>query len=194
MKPSNRLARRLITGLVLAASVLTPTLAFPAEAASEIAEGVSLGGRAMYFRPKDASEGTMSGGAQLRMHLSHMLALEGSIDYRRETFGSTVVDVYPVQASLLVYLMPSSRLTPFILGGGGWYYTHVRAPHESTQYRFGPHAGAGLKLSLSKFWSVDGSYRYLWTRDINSEDLAHPAGRHFSDNGYMLTASLNHHF
>ncbi|MDD5301792.1 MAG: outer membrane beta-barrel protein [Elusimicrobia bacterium] len=192
MKTHDRLFRRGISALVLAAAVFAPIRVLAAD--SEIAEGVSLGGRAMYFRPKDASEGALSGGAQLRIHLSHMLALEGSIDYRKETFGSTVVDVYPVQASLLVYLMPSSRLTPFILGGGGWYYTHVRAPHESTQYRFGPHAGAGLKLSLNKFWSIDGSYRYLWTRDINSEDLAHPAGRHFSDNGFMLTASLNHHF
>ena len=192
MKPSACLARRLVRTFVLAASVLTATRAFPAEA--EIAEGVSIGGRAMYFRPKAADDGSLSGGVQLRMHLSPMFALEGSIDYRKSTFGETVVDVYPVQASLLVYLMPSSRLTPFILGGGGWYYTHVRAPHEKTQYRFGPHAGAGLKMSLSKFWSIDGSYRYLWTRDINSEDLAHPAGRNFSDNGYMLTASLNHHF
>lgn len=192
MKPSTRLARRLIAALVLSTSALLPTLAHPAD--SEIAEGVSLGGRAMYFRAKDATDGSMSGGAQLRMHLSPMFALEGSIDYRKETFGTTVVDVYPVQASLLVYLMPSSRLTPFVLGGGGWYYTHVRAPRDRTQYRFGPHAGAGLKLSLNKFWSIDGSYRYLWTRDINSEDLAHPAGRNFSDNGYMLTASLNHHF
>ena len=192
MKPSTRLARRLITGLILTASALTPSIAFPAE--SGIAEGVSIGARAMYFRPKDAASGSMSGGAQVRMHMTPMLALEGSIDYRKSTFGSVVVDVYPVQASLLVYLAPSSRLTPFILGGGGWYYTHVRAPYEKTRYRFGPHAGAGLKLSLSKFWSIDGSYRYLWTRDINSEDLAHPAGRNFSDNGYMLTASLNHHF
>ena len=192
MKPSTRSARRLIAAFVLTVSALIPAIAFGGD--SQIAEGVSLGGRAMYFRAKDADTGAMSGGAQIRMHLSPMLALEGSIDYRKETFGSTVVDVYPVQATLLVYLMPKSRLTPFVLGGGGWYYTHVRAPHDSTQYRFGPHAGAGLKLSLDKSWSIDGSYRYLWTRDIHSEDLAHPAGRHFSDNGFMLTASLNHHF
>lgn len=192
MNTSRHCAPRWISALVIAAAVLAPSLAF-AET-SEIAEGVSIGGRAMYFRPKGANDGSMSGGAQLRMHMSPMFALEGSIDYRKSTFGDVVVDVYPVQASLLVYLMPASRLTPFVLAGGGWYYTHVRAPYEKTQYRFGPHAGAGLKLSLSKFWSIDGSYRYLWTRDINSEDLSHPAGRNFSDNGYMLTASLNHHF
>ncbi|MDP3543460.1 MAG: outer membrane beta-barrel protein [Elusimicrobiota bacterium] len=192
MKTSLRFAPRWISALVLAAAVLAPE--FARAEGPEIAEGVSLGGRAMYYRPKGADEGSLSGGAQLRVHLSSMFALEGSIDYRKSTFGTVTVDVYPVQASLLMYLLPSSPLTPYLLAGGGWYYTHVRAPYEKTQYRFGPHAGAGLKMSLSKSWSIDGSYRYLWTRDINSEDLAHPAGRNFSDNGYMLTASLNHHF
>jgi len=183
---------RWIAILILAAAVLTPSRAAAEE--SQIAEGVSLGGRAMYYRPKDADGGSLSGGAQLRIHMSPMFALEGSIDYRQSKFGETVVDVYPVQASLLIYLLPKSRLTPFILGGGGWYYTHVRKPHESTQYRFGPHAGAGLKLSVDRNWSIDGSWRYLWNRDINSEDAAHPAGRNFSDNGFMFTTGLNYHF
>ena len=181
-----------IAVLVLLAAVLVPVNAFADDA--QIAQGISVGGRAMYFRAKDADRGNLSPGVQVRMHLSPMFALEGSIDYRKEQFGGTVVDVYPVQASLLMYLMPGSRLTPYLLGGGGWYYTQVRPPHQHTQYRFGPHAGAGLKLSLNNHWSVDGSYRYLWTRDINSEDAAHPAGRNFSDNGFMLTAGLNYHF
>ena len=194
MKSPTRAAGRLIAAFVLAAAVLAPVRAFADDSESAIAEGVSLGGRAMYFRAKDADHGNLSPGVQLQLHLTPMFALEGSIDYRKEEFGSTVVDVYPVQASLLVYLMPRSRLTPYVLGGGGWYYTHVRAPNDHTQYRFGPHVGAGLKLSLNRSWSVDGSYRYLWTRDINSEDAAHPAGRNFSDNGFMLTAALNYHF
>lgn len=194
MNGTGGLARGWLAVFVLTAAVLAPPAAFADDSGAGIAPGVSIGGRAMYFRPKDADGGTLSGGAQLRLHMTSMVALEGSIDYRKETFGGTVVDVYPVQASLLIYLMPASRLTPFLLGGGGWYYTHVRAPHERTQYRFGPHAGAGLELTLNRDWSIDGSYRYLWTRDINSEDLAHPAGRNFSDNGFMLTAALNHHF
>ena len=194
MKPARRLAPRWIAGFVLAAAALAPASAFADGSDAEIARGVSIGGNAMYFRAKDADHGNMSPGAQVRIHLSPMFALEGMIDYRKEQFGSTVVDVYPVQASLLVYLLPSSRLTPYVLGGGGWYYTHVRAPNDHTQYRFGPHLGAGLKLSLNHNWSIDGSYRYLWTRDINSEDAAHPAGRNFSDNGFMLTAGLNYHF
>lgn len=185
-------------GLLVLAAALAPASVRAqdggADGSSKIAEGMSLGGRAMYYRPKDADGGSLSGGAQLRIHLSKMFAIEGSIDYRQSKFGTTVVDVYPVQASLLVYLLPHSRLTPFILGGGGWYYTHVRKPYESTQYRFGPHAGAGLKLSVDRRWSIDGSWRYLWNRDINSEDAQHPAGRNFSDNGFMFTTGLNYHF
>lgn len=193
MIPSHRLAPRWIAGFVIAAAVLTPARAFAEGSEAEIARGFSIGGNATYFRAKDADHGNISPGAQVRIHLSPMFALEGAIDYRKEQFGSTVVDVYPVQASLLVYLLPNSRFTPYLLGGGGWYYTHVRSP-DHTQYRFGPHAGAGLKLSLNRSWSIDGSYRYLWTRDINSEDATHPAGRNFSDNGFMLTAGLNYHF
>lgn len=125
--------------LILGVAVLAPSPVSAQE--SQIAEGVSLGGRAMYYRPNDADGGTLSGGAQLRIHLSSMLALEGSIDYRQSKFGETVIDVYPVQASLLIYLLPRSRLTPFILGGGGWYYTHVRKPHESTRIASIPRAG-----------------------------------------------------
>jgi len=154
--------------------------------------GVALGGRAAYYRPKDAEHGTLNGGAQLRLHVTSVLALEGSVDYRQNTFGGTLVDVFPVQGSLLIYLLPGNRVSPYILGGGGWYYTHVRG--QSSTNRFGPHAGAGLQVFLDRHWSVDGSYRYLWTEDVNSQNAAHPVGQNFSDKGFMLTAALNYHF
>jgi opacity protein-like surface antigen len=193
MKTPRSLAPRWIAGLLAAAAALAPASALAGGSDADVARGVSIGGNATYFRAKDADHGYISPGVQLRVHLSPMFALEGTIDYRKEQFGGTVVDVYPVQASLLVYLFPSSRLTPYVLGGGGWYYTHVRSP-DHTQYRFGPHLGAGLKLSLNRSWSVDGSYRYLWTTDVHSTNVAHPAGQNFSDNGFMLTAGLNYHF
>ena len=155
MKASKRLSPRWIAGLV------APAFARADDSKGDIASGPSIGARAQYFRAKDADHGNISPGVQVRLPFSPMFALEGSIDYRKEQFSGTVVDVYPIQASLLVYLMPHSRLTPFILGGAGWYYTQVRPPFQHTQYRFGPHAGAGLKLSLNHNWSVDGSFRYL---------------------------------
>jgi opacity protein-like surface antigen len=102
--------------------------------------------------------------------------------------------VFPVQASLLLYLLPGQPVSPYILGGGGWYYTHVQGSSASPQNRFGPHAGAGLEVFLNSHWSVDGDYRYVWNEDVNSQNSAHPLGQNFSDSGFMITAALNYLF
>jgi opacity protein-like surface antigen len=154
--------------------------------------GVTLGGRAAYYRPKDADHGTLNGGAQFRLHFIPVLAVEGSIDYRQNRFENTRVDVYPVQASLLLYLTPSWAVSPYILGGVGWYYTHVQ--DGATTNRYGPHAGVGLEAALARHWTIDGSYRYLWTQSLDAPTSTSPAGKNFSDHGFMLTAALNYRF
>ena len=154
--------------------------------------GFTFGGRAAYYRPKGADDGSLYGGAQLRLHMTSVLAIEGSADYSQNKYGGTVVDVYPVQASLMFYLAPSWVVSPYILGGVGWYHTSVR--DGSTSERYGPHAGAGLEAALSRHWSIDASYRYLWTQSLTAPTSASPAGRNFSDNGYMLTTGLNYRF
>ncbi len=156
--------------------------------------GVSLGGRAMYYRIEGDDHGTLSGGLQLRLHFNSVLALEGSADYRQETLNGRTIDIYPVQASVLVYLLPGFRVSPYLLGGGGWYYTHVHGGGDSSQNRFGPHAGAGLEWFIDQSWSVDGSYRYVWNENIHSQDSSHPFGQNFGDGGFMLTTALNYRF
>lgn len=174
----------------LAVAALAPR---PASAADDDMHasraGLSFGGRASYFRPKDADSGSLYGGAQLRLHFTPVLAVEASADYRQNKFGGTIVDVYPVQGSLMIYLMPGWVISPYILGGEGWYHTHVRGG-ASTQ-RYGPHAGAGLEAALGRHWSIDGSYRYLWTQSLSTPTQTSPLGKNFSDNGFMLTAALN---
>jgi opacity protein-like surface antigen len=154
--------------------------------------GVTLGGRAAYYRPKDADHGTLNGGAQVRLHFTSMIAVEGSIDYRRNKFEDTRVDAYPVQASLLLYLTPKFILSPYALGGVGWYFTHVQG--GSTTNRYGPHAGGGVEAALARHWTVDGSYRYLWAQSLDAPTRTSPAGKNFSDHGFMLTAALNYRF
>ncbi len=155
--------------------------------------GVTFGGRAAYYRPKGAEEGTMNGGAQLRVHINSVVAVEGSADYRQNKYGGTTVDVVPVQASLMLYLAPNWVVSPYVLGGVGWYYTHIQDTSGSKN-RYGPHAGAGLEFALDRHWSIDGSYRYLWTQSLTAPTLESPAGKNFSDNGFMLTAALNYRF
>jgi opacity protein-like surface antigen len=179
--------------VLVAVALLAPCLAASEDSVPAARPGVTFGGRAAYYRPKAAEHGTLNGGAQLRWHLSEVLAVEGSADYRQSKFGGTTVDIFPVQASLLVYLTPSWRVSPFILGGVGWYYTHVQGVSGTTN-RYGPHAGAGLEIALDPHWTIDGSYRYLWTQSLTAPTVAHPAGENFSDQGFLLTAGLNYRF
>ncbi len=155
----------------------------------------SFGARAAYFRPFDADTGNWYGGAQLRLHVSRVWALEGSVDYRQTTLEDSRLDVFPVQGSLMVFLTPGYRISPFLLAGGGWYFTHVKGPgtEDETQNRFGPHAGAGLEFFLNRYWSIDSTYRYIWVEDIKSKDTA-LLDKTFRDQGYIITLAINHHF
>lgn len=156
---------------------------------------VSLGGRATYFDPKDGDD-VWAGGAQLRLFFAPALALEGSIDYRKEEFDVIDVDIFPVQASLLAYLLPARPFGVFLLGGGGWYYTRIDPPapfDDDTDHRFGWHAGAGSEVVLNEYWSIDATYRYLWLEDIESVDQ-NLQDKDFEDSGSMVTIALNYLF
>jgi opacity protein-like surface antigen len=161
----------------------------------DVSKGIfSIGGRAMYFDPEDGKNHWF-GGAQVRAHLGDIFAIEGSADYRKNDFGDTTVHTYPVQVSALAYLLPGKRISPFLLGGGGWYYTTIDGPNgfDDTDNRFGLHAGGGLQFMMTERWSVDGSYRYVWTEDIKSRDRS-LRKKDFSDEGHMVTVGLNFHF
>jgi opacity protein-like surface antigen len=182
----------------MAAAVLVALWCGSASAAGwpfdDVSKGTfSIGGRAMWFDPKDGDD-KWFGGAQARVYLGEIFAIEGSADYRRNNFAGSRVDTYPVQVSGLVYLLPGKRLSPFLLGGGGWYYTHVKSgSFDDTTNRFGLHAGGGLQYMLNERWSIDGSYRYVWLERIHSTE-ANIINKSFQDSGQMVTIGLNLHF
>jgi opacity protein-like surface antigen len=194
MSTRSRWKRMLVLPLfaLASAAMLAPRSASADETPHAAIPGVTFGGRASYFRPKGADSGSLYGGAQLRLHITSVIAVEGSADYRQNKFNGTVVDVYPVQASLMIYLAPNWVVSPYILGGAGWYHTHIR--DGATSERYGPHAGAGLEIALARHWTIDGSYRYLWTQSLTAPTTTSPLGKNFSDNGFMLTGALNYRF
>jgi len=119
--------------------------------------------------------------------------MEGSIDYRSNDFGPlTIVKTYPVQVSLFAYLLPGFFLSPYLIGGAGWYFTQVDGPFgfSQTNNRFGVHAGAGLEIMLNKSISIDGSYRYIWLGSVTSEN-ANALDKTYQDSGSMTTIALN---
>ncbi len=155
---------------------------------------LSLGGRATYYDPKEG-DARWFGGAQARLHLGRYFAVEGSADYRQTDIGDTRVRTYPVQVSALIYPFGLRRISPFLLGGGGWYYTSVEGPgnFDDTQNRFGLHAGGGLQFFLNNHFSLDGTYRYIWLESVESKNVSLD-DKKFKDNGHMITIGLNYHF
>jgi opacity protein-like surface antigen len=186
----NKMMLGLLAALTLAGAV-------PARAETAVGDrGFSIGPRATFVKPKDAEEGSWYGGAQMRFGLGRALGLEGSIDYRKNEYANDVdVIVYPVQASLLAYLAPDAPVSPFLLGGAGWYYTRVEGPNnfDDTDYRFGPHAGAGLEIALGPTVSLDGTYRYVWLKKVEARD-ENELTAEYNDSGYMVTIGLNFRF
>ncbi len=157
--------------------------------------GLSIGPRFAVIDPKD-DHSRPFGGAQARLHLGPVLAVEASADLRRDKYESnTRVWTAPVQLSALAYLIPTGPISPFVLGGAGWYYTKVESNgnFKDSQHRFGLHAGAGLQWWLSRGISVDGTYRYLWVEKLESKD-ASLRDKKFDDSGHMFTVGLNFHF
>jgi opacity protein-like surface antigen len=196
-KKVQRMRRSGMMAVVMCALTLLPgsVLAEGNVLFEDFSKGVfSLGGRAVYYDPIDGGD-DWRGGAQARWYLSEMFALEASMDYRKNDFGDSSVRTFPLQLSGLVYLLPGKRLSPFVLGGGGWYFTDVDGPgnFEDVQQRFGLHAGGGLQFMLSRHWSVDGSYRFVWLERIRSID-ASANNTKFQDEGHMVTIGLNYHF
>ena len=199
---------RFLTGLILGSALCValtgqPYLPEQAEAADTNWAGLpqveipffSVGGRATYFDPKEGPD-RWFGGAQLRVHPSHYFAIEGSADYRRDEFdGGTKTHTYPVQGSLLIYPIGTTRLAPFILGGGGWYFTSVDGPggFSDTQHRFGGHVGGGLQLFVTNHFSIDSTYRHIWLERVESKN-ASLDDKKFDDTGHMVTIGLNVHF
>ena len=179
--------------------VLATFLCFSPQSASawifdEVDKGfLSIGGHATYYDPLDAGD-EWFGGVHARVHLLPTLAIEGLVDYRDNDFGNNDVVTIPVQASALFYLLPGKRLSPFVLGGAGWYYTDVDGPtDDDTDHRFGLHAGGGVQLMLNERWSVDGTYRYVWVEKIEAQNASF-TNKDFDDDGHMVTIGINLHF
>jgi len=194
-------AKRQVSAFLMLAGLVAavPLVPAPVLAETGLLEQVpigplSVGGRATYYDSKDGGANWFGGG-QVRFHPSNYFAIEGSADYRRSHFGDTRVHTYPVQVSALIYPLGTTRLAPFLLGGGGWYYTTVKGPgnFDDTQNRFGAHAGGGLQYFLNTHWSVDSTYRYIWLEKIQSKD-SNIVDKKFQDNGHMVTIGVNYHF
>ena len=109
-------------------------------------------------------------GGQIRLG-GGRAGIELSIDRHSETFealNQKVVET-PIQASLLLRLA-NGTLSPYLLGGPGWYRRSVEADDISVSTTdFGWHAGIGLEIKLGRRAGIHGDYRYTFL-DFNDDD------------------------
>ncbi|OGS27557.1 MAG: hypothetical protein A2297_00055 [Elusimicrobia bacterium RIFOXYB2_FULL_48_7] len=183
---------RLIFSVMLAVFVYWPGISSAQD--SVISDKVfSIGPRLTFSQPKDADSGSLSDGMQLRFDLLQNLKVEGSVDYRRNDFsGYTKVQVYPLMLSALAYFTPKAKVSPFLLGGAGLYFTQVESPFNFsyTTTRLGLHAGLGLEIMLNDTLSLDGIYRHIWVEKFTSRGID-AMNKEYDDSGYTVTMGIN---
>jgi len=112
-------------------------------------------------------------GGQIRM-LSSRFGFEVSLDRHSESLEiiNQKVTETPIQTSLLLRLA-TGRVSPFLLGGPGWYKRSVEpldgAGNSVSTTEFGWHAGIGLEILANRHFGVHGDYRYTFL-DFGHDD------------------------
>lgn len=132
------------------------------------AQGFGVGGRMAWVTSDDDSDADSVRfvGGQIRFTGSRF-GLELAMDRHTESFDelNEKVTETPIQASLLLK-MGRGRVSPFLLGGPGWYRRKVELlddPDQSVSTReFGWHAGGGLEIHAGRHFGIHGDYRYTF--------------------------------
>lgn len=161
--------RHLIVSVVVSAALL----AAPCFAS---AQGFGVGPRVAWVTAdSDADlDSVRFFGGQIRM-ISRRWGLEVSIDRHSESFEllNQKVTETPIQTSLLLRL-GGGKLSPFLLGGPGWYRRKVEVLEgpgdpdvQSTE--FGWHAGGGLEILAGRHVGIHGDYRFTFL-DFGADD------------------------
>jgi opacity protein-like surface antigen len=138
-------------------------------------------------------------GGQIRI-LSPRIGFEVSLDHHSESFEllNQKVTETPIQASLLLRLA-SGSVSPFLLGGPGWYRRKVEALNgpgdvSVSTTEFGWHAGIGLEILPNKHVGIHGDYRYTFLDFSHKEDAGFIAGLLPGHRGSMWTLGATFYF
>ena len=99
------------------------------------------------------------------------------LDHHSESFellNQKVIET-PIQTSLILRF-GSAKVSPFLLGGPGWYRRKVElidgpGNADLTTTEFGWHAGGGLEVLPNRHFGIHGDYRYTFLDFGKNEGL-----------------------
>jgi Outer membrane protein beta-barrel domain len=172
-----------------------------ATAAPVCAQGLGLGARIAWVNPDveaDVNSVRFFGG-QMRL-LGPRLGIEFALDRHSESFEllNQKVTETPIQTSLLLR-MGGGKVSPFLLGGPGWYRRKVEALDSPgdlnvSTTEFGWHAGVGLEILPSRHFGIHGDYRYTFLDFHDDDDEGFIGGLFPGHRGSMWTLGATFYF
>lgn len=182
-----------------------------AEDDGRISNSFGIGPRAGYYKSKDADQGAWYGGVQARLRLGPIFGLEAAADYRsKETFsvsspgfnGEIHQRSYPLTGSLLVFLPILPHFSPYLVGGGGWYYTKIDFSKDlealgfkdKTERPFGWHLGGGLELPITAHVAINADIRYIFMDTKFGESGTTRLDENRNADGWVGTGALMFYF
>jgi opacity protein-like surface antigen len=177
------MSKKIIISIFFLIGLLLVPLASNAEELGKF----GVGFRGGWYKSNDADEGKLYGGFQARWRIFPALAIEGSIDYRtEETYPyNRKITNYPVLVTALFYLIPGAQISPYLLGGVGWYFSELKDDYGTNNFNeFGAHAGGGVDIPITPniVFNTDIRYYFLNFDNIRVKDL--------EADGYIITAGL----
>lgn len=133
-------------------------------------------------------------GVQARMRFTDNLGFEASVEFREEMIDDDVtLKLYPIQFSLLYYLLPSSRVGIYALGGLGWTRSSLEGDffgEDAEDSQMSYHFGGGIEVPVSESIGVFGDFRYL-NVDLDFGDLL---ARDIETSGWQANFGVNFYF
>jgi len=131
-----------------------------------------FGVRGGYMRIPDAEDGSILGGAFFRVDWHEVVFIDTSIYYHNEELSDDLdLELIPIQVSGMLFLLGrQGALSPFILAGGGVYWTRTTRTGKSSESEFdiGWHLGLGLDVAISERMFIETDFRYMWL-DVDTE-------------------------
>ena len=162
--------------------------------ASVNAQSVSLGPQVGYYKAQDADKGNFMGGVAWRFRFTPLIGLEGSINYRQETYANEALTVrsWPIMVTGLIYPLP------FVYGaiGAGWYSVTLDYDQDKiaiamfkdeTTQEFGWHFGGGAELPVGSAFKLTADVRYVF---LNYDFKEIPGSADLKSDFYVITVGF----
>jgi len=165
---------------VIAVVLLVGTVA-PAPAASPLLENQGhVGAQVGYLKAAGADEGDYLVGGHLELGLLKIFGVRGSVGYQsdeeyrfevEDTDLALDVKTIPLTLSARVYAPLPLNLSPYALGGGGWYRREFMFSEDAktlfdledrTETSFGWHVGVGAVMALAPRIGVFAEYQAIF--------------------------------